>query len=84
MSLPEIEAYIEQKIPVGQITPELLAPVPVLAREASAADDEDEDDGSIATNPPPSDKDEAARKRRRRPRRAGSRSGAPAPSTPAG
>ena len=86
MSLPEIEAYIEQKIPVAQITPDLLAPVAVLAREASAADEEDEDDGSIATNPPPSDKDAAARKRRRRPRRTGggSGSGAPAPSTPAG
>jgi ATP-dependent RNA helicase RhlB len=76
MSLPEIEAYIEQKIPVGQITPELLAPVPVLAREASAADADEDDDDSVPSNPPPSAAEDAARKRRRRRRPPGG--GAPA------
>lgn len=94
MSLPEIESYIEQKIPVAQITPDLLAPVAAIPRDAAAAEDEDEDDGSIPTNPPPSDKSsEASRKRRRRPRRSGGGGGTggnsaagapPAPSTPAG
>jgi len=43
MSLPEIEAFIEQKIPVGQITPDLLAPVPLIERVAGAESDEDDD-----------------------------------------
>ncbi len=32
-SLPEIETYIEQKIPVAAVTPELLRPLPRAARE---------------------------------------------------
>ncbi|MCK9539662.1 DEAD/DEAH box helicase [Dokdonella sp.] len=47
MGLPDIEAFIEQKIPVASITPELLVPPPRRARatrppadvEAEAADD---------------------------------------------
>ena len=40
MSLPDIEAYIDQKIPVEQIDPELLLPVPRKGRPADAAVDE--------------------------------------------
>jgi ATP-dependent RNA helicase RhlB len=47
MSLPEIEAYIEQKIPVGQITPDLLAAVAPLAREPRPEGQTDEDDTSV-------------------------------------
>ncbi|MCK7595006.1 ATP-dependent RNA helicase RhlB [Pseudomarimonas salicorniae] len=36
MSLPDIEAYIEQKIPVGQVTPELLTALPRPEREKLA------------------------------------------------
>ena len=42
MSLPDIEAYIEQKIPVGQVTPELLTALP---RPERAPLQEGEDDG---------------------------------------
>ncbi|HLU12910.1 MAG TPA: ATP-dependent RNA helicase RhlB, partial [Arenimonas sp.] len=41
MSLPDIEAYIGQKIPVEQIDPALLEPVPRKPRQAVAAVDED-------------------------------------------
>jgi ATP-dependent RNA helicase RhlB len=47
MSLPEIEAYIEQKIPVGQITPDMLAAVAPLAREPRPEGQTDEDDTSV-------------------------------------
>ncbi|RBH85657.1 ATP-dependent RNA helicase RhlB [Xanthomonas oryzae] len=43
MSLPDIEAYIEQKIPVEPVTSELLTPLPRAARvpvEGEEADDE--------------------------------------------
>jgi ATP-dependent RNA helicase RhlB len=65
MSLPDIEAYIEQKIPTASVTAELLAPVPVIERPstptAPAADDADGDEPAQtgAANP-------AARRRRRR------------------
>jgi ATP-dependent RNA helicase RhlB len=65
MSLPDIEAYIEQKIPTASVTAELLAPVPVIERPSTptppAADDADNDEPAQtgATNP-------AARRRRRR------------------
>jgi len=42
MSLPDIEAYIEQKIPVGQVTPELLTALPRAPREAVEGDSPDE------------------------------------------
>ncbi|HEY0333056.1 MAG TPA: ATP-dependent RNA helicase RhlB [Stenotrophomonas sp.] len=51
MSLPDIEAYIEQKIPVEAVTAELLNPPPRAARapvEGAEADDgENESVGSI-------------------------------------
>ncbi|MGO3126960.1 MAG: ATP-dependent RNA helicase RhlB [Luteimonas sp.] len=42
-SLPEIEAYIEQKIPVEPVTSELLTALPRAPREGVAPDDEDGD-----------------------------------------
>ncbi|TQD41569.1 ATP-dependent RNA helicase RhlB, partial [Marilutibacter aestuarii] len=38
MSLPDIEAYIEQKIPVEPVTPELLVAVPRAPREPQEGD----------------------------------------------
>jgi ATP-dependent RNA helicase RhlB len=85
MTLPEIEAYIEQRIPVAALDADLLrmpkAPPRVEAVEA-ADEDEDEDDGSIASSPPPSARAGAGagnRQRRRGGRRRGSGGSAPAP-----
>ena len=48
MGLPDIEAYIEQKIPVGQVTPELMTALPRPERAAPvAAEGLDEDEDSI-------------------------------------
>jgi ATP-dependent RNA helicase RhlB len=46
MGLPDIEAFIEQKIPVGQVTPELMTalPRPERAVPAASADEEEEED----------------------------------------
>ena len=44
MSLPDIEAYIEQKLPVEAVTPELLTAIPRPAR-APLANVDDEADG---------------------------------------
>jgi ATP-dependent RNA helicase RhlB len=54
-SLPEIEDYIGQKIPVGTIDQALLAMPPPRHRPAPPAGSvvEEEDDGSIETRPPP-------------------------------
>ena len=46
MGLPDIEAYIEQKIPVGQVTAELMTALPRPERAAPPAP-EGEDDDSI-------------------------------------
>ncbi|HZP66150.1 MAG TPA: DEAD/DEAH box helicase [Rudaea sp.] len=77
--LPDIEAYIGQKIPVGRVDPELLiAPAP--RPRADVAVEEDEDDGSIPTAPPP-----RQRSRQRPPRREAQRHAeatAPAPPAP--
>ena len=43
-SLPDIEAYIEQKIPVEPVTSELLTALPRKPREGAAAQDGDEDE----------------------------------------
>ena len=51
--LPDIEAYIGQKIPVARVDPELLIAPPPRPRAANAPTLEDEDDGSIPTAPPP-------------------------------
>jgi ATP-dependent RNA helicase RhlB len=42
MSLPDIEAYIEQKLPVAQIDKELLVPVPRAPREKVEGEEEGE------------------------------------------
>ncbi len=52
-SLPEIEIYIGQKIPVGTIDQALLAAPPPRHRPAPATPVVEEDDGSIETRPPP-------------------------------
>ncbi|SOU05567.1 putative ATP-dependent RNA helicase rhlB [Xanthomonas arboricola pv. fragariae] len=43
MSLPDIEAYIEQKIPVEPVTSELLTPLPRTARVPVEGEEADED-----------------------------------------
>ena len=57
MTLPEIEAFIEQSIPVAQMTPDLLimpkAPPRSEAEIASGQNEPDDDDGSVASGPPP-------------------------------
>ena len=47
-SLPEIEAFIEQKIPVGQVEPELLIAIPRAPRAAVPAADGDEPAESVS------------------------------------
>jgi len=71
MGLPDIEAYIEQKIPVERIDPALLAVPPRRPRAAPAAATEDEsaDDARNTAGPQPR-KDEGRRQGSRRPKRA--------------
>ncbi len=45
MSLPDIEAYIEQKIPVGQVTAELMTALPRPERVRPEGGDGDEEEG---------------------------------------
>ncbi len=47
MSLPDIEAYIEQKLPVEAVTPELLTAIPRPARalDANVGDEADGEEG---------------------------------------
>ncbi|MCD7100216.1 ATP-dependent RNA helicase RhlB [Stenotrophomonas sp. MMGLT7] len=47
MSLPDIEAYIEQKIPVEPVTAELLTPQPRPQRPAPVAGEGEEEEESI-------------------------------------
>ncbi|MCX7557554.1 ATP-dependent RNA helicase RhlB [Xanthomonadaceae bacterium JHOS43] len=47
MSLPDIEAYIEQKIPVGQVTAELMTALPRPERVRSEGANADDDGDSI-------------------------------------
>ncbi len=50
MSLPDIEAYIEQKIPVEPVTSELLTPLPRAARVPVEGKEVDENEGeSVGT-----------------------------------
>ncbi|PPT96410.1 ATP-dependent RNA helicase RhlB [Xanthomonas arboricola] len=50
MSLPDIEAYIEQKIPVEPVTSELLTPLPRAARVPVEGEEADADAGdSVGT-----------------------------------
>jgi len=73
MGLPDIEAYIEQKIPVERIEPELLIAPPRRQRAATAPLSEDEaaDDARNTAGPPPSAAPSGP-KRPRPPRRQGS------------
>ncbi|HEL4236477.1 TPA: ATP-dependent RNA helicase RhlB [Stenotrophomonas maltophilia] len=47
MGLPDIEAYIEQKIPSEPVTKELLTPLPRPERPAPAAGEEGDDNESV-------------------------------------
>ncbi|KIJ03003.1 ATP-dependent RNA helicase RhlB [Xanthomonas phaseoli pv. phaseoli] len=50
MSLPDIEAYIEQKIPVEPVTSELLTPLPRAPRVPAEGEEADDDAGdSVGT-----------------------------------
>ena len=83
-SLPEIEEYIGQKIPVGTMDPALLAlPPPRHRPEAPAgAAFVEEDDGSIETRPPPRMRSKGAPPRRNdRPHAPGSHAAPPAATT---
>ncbi|MBA8889506.1 ATP-dependent RNA helicase RhlB [Dokdonella fugitiva] len=58
MSLPDIESYIEQKIPTAPITPDLLVVPPPRPRAANAsaalsAEEEAADDARNTAGPPP-------------------------------
>jgi ATP-dependent RNA helicase RhlB len=53
MALPDIEAYIEQKIPVERIEPELLMPPPRRERAKSADEDTSADDARNTAGAPP-------------------------------
>jgi ATP-dependent RNA helicase RhlB len=68
-SLPEIEDFIGQKIPVGTIDPALLALPPPRHRPEPAVPLVEEDDGSIETRPPPRKSGSGARRPERRPER---------------
>ena len=70
--LPEIEAFIGQKIPVARVEPELLIAPPPRVRATPLPVSVEEDDGSIETAPPP-------RQRSRSPSGPGSRSGTRGP-----
>jgi len=64
MSLPDIESFIEQKIPTAAVTADLLAPVPVVERPTVASDpDSDSEQDAQATA---GAANAAARRRRRR------------------
>ena len=75
-SLPDIETYIGQKIPVGAIDPAMLVLPPPRHRPTPPAGTvvEEEDDGSIETRPPP-----GKSKSRRQPERRDGRSRSDAP-----
>jgi ATP-dependent RNA helicase RhlB len=76
MGLPDIEAYIEQKIPTAAITAELLAAPPPRARAtpvAASDDDEAADDARNTAGPPPKPSAGPSRSRGPRPERSGER-----------
>jgi len=70
MGLPDIESYIEQKIPVERIEASMLVAPPRRARAAAAATSEDEtaDDARNTAGPPPSGGKPGSRDRPRSPR----------------
>jgi len=69
ISLPEIESYIGQKIPVAAVERVLLIPPPKRVRPdpaAAAADEDDGDNADVAPATAGEDKPSAPRKRRHR------------------
>ncbi|MDC7800654.1 ATP-dependent RNA helicase RhlB [Stenotrophomonas geniculata] len=75
MGLPDIEAYIEQKIPSEPVTKELLTPLPRPERPASAAGEEGEDNESVGQIFREAREARAAEEERRGGGRSGGRSG---------
>jgi ATP-dependent RNA helicase RhlB len=83
--LPDIEAYIGQKIPVARVDPELLLAPPARVRKTPMpVSAEEEDDGSIETRPPPRPRSRstAPATRRSTPRAASPPAPAPRPVAP--
>jgi len=68
-SLPEIEQFIGQKIPVGTIDRAVLELPPPRHRPEPVTPIVEEDDGSIETRPPPRKSGPGARRPERRPER---------------
>ncbi|WP_423169904.1 ATP-dependent RNA helicase RhlB [Stenotrophomonas maltophilia] len=75
MGLPDIEAYIEQKIPSEPVTKELLTPLPRPERLAPAAGEEGEDNESVGQIFREAREARAAEEERRGGGRSGGRSG---------
>ncbi|MBH1568738.1 ATP-dependent RNA helicase RhlB [Stenotrophomonas maltophilia] len=75
MGLPDIEAYIEQKIPSEPVTKELLTPLPRPERPAPAAGEEGEDNESVGQIFRDARAARAAEEERRGGGRSGGRSG---------
>ncbi|MDR3386611.1 MAG: DEAD/DEAH box helicase [Rudaea sp.] len=66
--LPDIEAYIDQKIPVARVDPELLIAPPPRVRKTPLPVSVEVDDGSIETAPPPRQRTQQRAPRRDAPR----------------
>lgn len=75
MGLPDIEAYIEQKIPSEPVTKELLTPLPRPERPAPAAGEEGKDNESVGQIFREAREARAAEEERRGGGRSGGRSG---------
>lgn len=75
MGLPDIEAYIEQKIPSEPVTKELLTPLPRPERPAPVAGEEGEDNESVGQIFREAREARAAEEERRGGGRSGGRSG---------
>ncbi|MBH1528909.1 ATP-dependent RNA helicase RhlB [Stenotrophomonas maltophilia] len=75
MGLPDIEAYIEQKIPSEPVTKELLTPLPRPERPAPAAGEEGEENESVGEIFREAREARAAEEERRGGGRSGGRSG---------
>jgi len=86
--LPDIEAFIGQKIPVERVEPQMLILPPPRPRTTPLGTDEDDDDGSIPTSPPPKQRSRHGSRRGEAPRPVRARTPAkpahiPAPAKPA-
>ncbi len=75
MGLPDIEAYIEQKIPSEPVTKELMTPLPRPERPAPVAGEDGEDNESVGQIFREAREARAAEEERRGGGRSGSRSG---------